>query len=442
MNLIQRARSKFQTAPFYGWYIVAALFFSMFLGVGARNGFGIFVETWEKEFHATVGTISIAAAVGWLVNGASQVVFGRMVDRFGGRIVVTIGLITMGLGTAAIAAVGNVYALIALYGVVVSFASGALSGGPPSVVAARWFRKSRGKALSALASGGSVGGLVFVPFLTYLLIWTDWRTSWLIAGGIVLVLGAPLVYFVVRDDPQDVGETPDGIRDEGTTGGNVPGGTPATPLEARTWTAPFGTAPMWQLSIGYFVCGVTTGSISVHYVRWAVSEGITPTTAALAFGLLSGINAVGVILIGTLSDRVERRLLLGCVYLVRGSAFLILLILPGQWALWGFAIAGGASWLATVPLTTGLAADVYGLRHMGSLVGLINFAHQIGGALAVYLFGLAFDIWGNYDPAIAAGIICLVVAGIASLSIRERRYSVRYAPPSTAPAPAGPAGSG
>lgn len=438
MNLIERTRARFQVAPFYGWYIVGALFFSMFLGVGARNGFGIFVETWEREFHASVATISIAAAVGWLVNGASQVVFGRMVDRFGGRIVVTIGLILMGLGTASIAAVGNVYALIALYGVVVSFASGALSGGPPSVVAARWFRKSRGRALSTLASGGSVGGLVFVPFLTYLLIWTDWRTSWLIAGAIVLFLGAPVVYFVVRDDPRDVGESPDGVRDRTGVGG-APGRTPDTPLEAKNWTAPFRTAPMWQLSLGYFVCGVTTGSISVHYVRWAISEDITPTTAALAFGLLSGINAVGVILIGSLSDRVERRLLLGCVYLVRGSAFLILLILPGQWALWGFALAGGASWLATVPLTTGLAADVYGLRHMGSLVGLINFAHQIGGALAVYLFGLVFDIWGTYDPAIAAGVIFLVMAGIISLTIRERRYSVRYASASGLPAPAGPA---
>ena len=440
MNLIQRTRARFQVAPFYGWYVIGALFFSMFLGVGARNGFGIFVETWEREFHATVGTISIAAAVGWLVNGVSQVVFGRMVDRFGGRIVVTIGLIVMGLGTASIAAVGNVYALIALYGVVVSFASGALSGGPPSVVAARWFRKSRGRALSTLASGGSVGGLVFVPFLTYLLIWTDWRTSWLIAGAIVLFLGAPVVYFVVRDDPRDVGESPDGVRDRTGVGG-APGRTPDTPLEAKNWTAPFRTAPMWQLSLGYFVCGVTTGSISVHYVRWAVSEGITPTTAALAFGLLSGINAIGVILIGSLSDRVERRLLLGCVYLVRGSAFLILLILPGQWALWGFALAGGASWLATVPLTTGLAADFYGLRHMGSLVGLINFAHQIGGALAVYLFGLVFDISGNYDPAIAAGVIFLVMAGIISLTIRERRYSVRYASASRLPAPAGPASS-
>ena len=441
MNLIHRTRKRFQGAPFYGWYIIAALFFSMFLGVGARNGFGIFVETWEREFHATVGTISIAAAIGWLVNGASQVVFGRLVDIFGGRIVITIGLIVMGLGTAAIAAVDNVYVLIALYGVVVSFASGALSGGPPGVVAARWFRQSRGRALSVLASGGSVGGLVFVPFLTYLLIWTDWRTSWLIAGGIVVLLGAPLVYLVVRDDPRDVGESPDGNRDP-VSGQSAPGRATFTPLEARTWTAPFRTAPMWQLSIGYFVCGVTTGSISVHYVRWAIAEGITPTTAALAFGLLSGINAIGVILIGSLSDRVERRLLLGCVYLVRGSAFLVLLIPNPYLALWGFAIMGGASWLATVPLTTGLAADVYGLRHMGSLVGLINFAHQIGGALAVYLFGLAFDIWGNYDPAIAAGVLFLAVAGIVSLSIRERRYSVRYASASGAPAPAGPASSG
>ena len=78
---------------------------------------------------------------------------------------------------------------------------------------------------------------------------------------------------------------------------------------------------------------------------------------------------------------------------------------------------------------------------MGSLVGLINFAHQIGGALAVYLFGLVFDIWGTYDPAIAAGVIFLVMAGIISLTIRERRYSVRNASASGLPAPAGPASS-
>ena len=184
---------------------------------------------------------------------------------------------------------------------------------------------------------------------------------------------------------------------------------------------------MWQLSIAYWVCGVTTASISVHYVRWAVAEGISPATAALAFGLLSGINAIGVLLIGPLSDRVPRKTLLGAVYLIRSVAFLLLVVLPGSAALWSFAIVGGASWLATVPLTTALAADVYGVRHLGTLAGLINFAHQAGGALAVLLFGLVFDAQGSYDYAFLACVVTLVGAGLVSLSIRERRYSCRYA---------------
>ena len=84
-------------------------------------------------------------------------------------------------------------------------------------------------------------------------------------------------------------------------------------------------------------------------------EGITPATAALAFGLLSGLNAVAVLLVGPLSDKLPRKTLLGVVYLVRGVAFILLVVLPGPAALWGFAIVGGASWLATVPLTTSLA---------------------------------------------------------------------------------------
>ena len=80
-----------------------------------------------------------------------------------------------------------------------------------------------------------------------------------------------------------------------------------------------------------------------------------------------------------------------------------------------------------MPLTTSLAADVYGVRHLGTLAGLINFAHQLGGALAVYLFGLVFDVHGSYDAAFLFGAATLVGAGVVSLSIRERRYSSRYA---------------
>ena len=413
------------SGPFYGWYVAGALFFAMFLSIGMRQGFGIFVETWQTEFGVGVAAISLAASVGWFVNGSSQVLMGWLIDRIGGRIVITVAALLLGASVLLMAAASSVLHLIVIYGLVMSLASAGLAGGPPGAVVVRWFRRKRGAAMSLLTSGGSIGGLVLVPFLTYLFLWTNWRSAWLIGGGIVLVLGVPLLYLVLRDDPADVGQQPDGAR---IVAGKAPAPAPAGPLLANRWSEAFRSAPMWQLSIAYWVCGVTTASISVHYVRWAAAEGITPATAALAFGLLSGINAVGVLLIGPLSDRVPRKTLLGAVYLIRGVAFLLLVVLPGPAALWGFAIVGGASWLATVPLTTSLAADVYGVRHLGTLAGLINFAHQTGGALAVYLFGLVFDAQGSYDYAFLACVATLAGAGLVSLSIRERRYSSRYAP--------------
>ena len=374
-------------APYYGWYVVGALFFSMFLGVGLRQGFGIFVETWEREFGATVATVSVAASIGWFMNGASQVLMGWLIDRVGGRLVVTVATAAMGIGCALMALVNNVFLLVVVYGALMSLASGGLSGGPPTAIAARWFRRRRGTAISVLVSGGSVGGLVLVPFLTYLFVWTSWRAAWLVAAAITLVLGVPLLWTAVRNDPRDLGLLPDG--DEPADRGDVPveshrpaaSGAREGPLAVSRWQGAYRSAPIWQLSLAYWVCGVTTASTTVHYVRWALSEGIAPTTAALAFGLLSAINAAGVLAIGILSDRLPRRVLLGVVYLIRALAFVLLVVLPGSAALWAFAIVGGASWLATVPLTSSLTADVYGLRSLGTLVGMANFFHQVGGAL-------------------------------------------------------------
>ena len=405
----------------------------MFLGIGLRQGFGIFVETWEREFGATVAAVSVAASVGWFMNGASQAFMGWLIDRIGGRVVVTVAAVAMGIGCALMALVSNVFLLVVVYGGLMSAAAGGLAGGPPTALVARWFDRRRGAAISVVVSGGSVGGLVLVPFLTYLFIWTNWRAAWLVAAAITLVLGAPLIWIAVRNDPAELG-----LRPDGDGGAPAPGAsaTPITregpltsegPLTTSRWRDAYASGPIWQLSLAYWVCGVTTASITVHYVRWAVSEGISPATAALAFGLLSAINAVGVLMIGVLSDRFPRRILLGAVYLVRAVAFLLLVVLPGPAALWAFALVGGASWLATVPLTSSLTADVYGLRSLGTLVGMANFIHQIGGALAVYLFGLAFDMWGSYDAAFVTGAVLLLVASALSLSIRERRWSVRYA---------------
>ena len=414
---------------FYGWYVVAALSFSTFFVLGVRMGFGVFVSAWQEEFAVGVSTVSIAASVGWLTNGFGQPFFGRLTDRIGGRRVIAASLLIMGIGAIAMSFVNSIIGLILLYGIVISMASGGVAMTPAGAVVSRWFSRRRGTAIGLVAVGGSLGGMILIPFAAYLLILTDWRTTWLVFGALILVVGLPLVLLVVRSDPSEVGLRPDGGRAL-TDEEQVHQNRHATvgPLYVERWRDSFRSRPMWQLSMAYVVCGVTTAIISIHFVRWAQTEGISPGTAALAFGLLSGINAAGVITIGFLSDRFQRKNLLAGVYAVRALAFVALIVLPGVSALWAFAVIGGLSWLATVPLTTALTADVYGLKHLGILAGMSNLAHQLGGAMAVYLVGLVFDWSGTFDYGFGAGAALLMVASLTALSIRERKLSVRYSP--------------
>ena len=416
------------STAYYGWYVIAALFFTIFVGMGVRGSYGVFVKTWEDDLGASVTLISVAASLGWLMNGASQPLFGNLTDKYGGRPVIILSFIPMGLGGIAMAFVTNAYMLIFVYGFVISFFSGGngfSTGGP---VVAQWFRAKRGTAMSILAAGGSVGGLILVPFAAYLLIQYNWQTAWVVMGVIMLALGLPLLFFVLKSKPEDMGLKQDGYERTLDIFDTPPGGATG-PLVIERWQDSYSSAPMWQLSMAYVVCGITTASISVHYVRWAVDQDISAGKAAVAFGLLMGINAVGVITIGFLSDKMQRKTLLGAVYLIRSLAFLTFLVLPADIALWAFAIIGGASWLATVPLTTSLTADVYGVKTLGTLSGLINLAHQLGGAAAVLVFGIVFDVFDTYNPAFLGGFVTLLAAGVISLSIKERKYSGRYVEP-------------
>jgi MFS family permease len=425
------------SGTFYGWYVVGALFFATFLAIGTRQAFGVFVQTWEEEWEVSVGTISIAASVGWLLNGLCQPFFGRISDRAGGRPVILVSLMLVGGGLLAMSLVQNVIMLTVIYGVVISVGTGGLSPGITGAMVARWFRRRRGVATSVLVSGGSVGGLLLVPFLTYLFLATTWQTAWIAAGLLALCLGLPLVWMIIKSDPSEVGLSTDG--DEQPLPGEPVRPLVQGPLSVPRWQDSFRTGPIWQLSLAYWVCGVTTASVAVHFVRWASDEGISPGTAALAFGLLSGINAISVIVVGTLSDRMERKRVLGAVYAIRAMAFGSIILLPGSVGIWAFAVIGGASWLATVPLTSSLTADIYGVHNLGTLGGLINMTHQIGGALAVVLFGLAFDVWGTYDIAFTASFVFLFAASLTVLGIREKRFSVRYV---TEPEPVLAAGAG
>ena len=412
---------------YYGWVVLAVTFFVLFVSTGARNGFGVFIIPLTEEFDWSRRTISLAIAIGWLVNGVSQPFLGRIYDRFGGRRVISASLLVLGSCTVLLSLTNSIWFLIFVYGFVMSVASGGASLVTVHAVLARWFYRRRGIVLSIGTSGASAGALVLAPFAAYMILLASWRVAWLVLGAMILFLALPLALALIKNDPSDTGEHPDGDP-SGADGGAASNGPRdrRAPLEVDDWRDSYRSPPMWQMSGAYFVCGITTAIISAHYVPYAIDRGFSLTTAALAFGLMSGLNVVGVIVIGAVSDRLGRKNLLAGVYAVRGLAYAMLLLAPGALGLWGFAVIAGFSWIASAPLTASLTAEIYGLRNMGTLNGMTTFAHQMGGALSIYMAGYMYDLLGAYDVPFAIAGAMLAAASLAAFSIRERKYSTLY----------------
>ncbi len=415
---------------FYGWYIVGAVFFMIFVTAGFRQSFGLFVPAWSEDFNVSVGQLSLVASAGWVVNGLAQPVVGALADRHGPRIVMTTSVVVLGVSTLAMAFAGNIWMLAFFYATFASFSMAGAQFTPVTPLIARWFVRRRAAALSVLTSGGSAGAMLLLPFAAYLMQLTNWRAALLAIVGMLGILVLPLVVIIIRNRPEQMGLEPDG----GAVGGAVSRrGTGEGPLAVEKWRHAYRTAPMWQLTFTYVVCGVTTAIISVHFVSFAKNEGISVFIAALAFGLLSMMNMLGVLGLGAVSDRFMRKNALTVIYAVRGVGFLTLLIMPISIGLWAFAVISGVSWLATVPQTSALAAEVYGVRNAGTITGMLTMVHMLAGAVAVAAAGLAYELLGSYDVVWVASVAMLGAAAFTAWSLREKDVSARYLPVQASP---------
>ncbi len=435
------ASNPARSGMFYGWFVVATCMFIAFLTMGTRNTFGAFVVPMEAEFEWNRTVVSWAAALGALLNGVTQPFMGYLFDRVGVRIVVIAGIFVVGASTLLMALTGSVWYLIAVFGVVAAVGQSGTSLTNTGAMLSKWFRRRRGLVIGLNASGMSLGGLILVPFAAYLITLIDWRLSWVVLGLMILCLGIPLAFVFLHDDPARKDLTPDGDPNPASGPAGSPGAAtpPPQPLFAENWRQAFKSFPIWQMSFSYFICGSTTFMLSVHFVPMAVEEGINPQTAALIFGLMSGLNALGATGAGWISDRIGgRKNWLAAVYFCRGCGYVILvasLVVPGIPVLAGlliFSVVAGLSWIATAPLTTSLTAEVYGLKSLATISGVAFLFHQLGGFSSVLLAGYLRDFTGNYILTFSIAAALLFPAAISAFTIRERQYSVRYQPAATA----------
>ena len=418
-----------QPTIYYGWYIVLACIFIAFVTNGARNSFGIFVIPLSNEFDWNRSTISFAAALAFLVSGITQPILGSLFDRWGGRKVILISLLVFGLATTALSLTFHFLFLIFLFGIVSAIALVGMSLTNTGSLLSKWFMRKRATVVGFNATGLAAGGLILVPFGMYLLQTTGWRITWAVLGLLVLLLALPLGWLILKDNPEDIGLNPDGDLSYQPNQPNpsfrekIVG-----PLDTNKWIASFRSLPMWQMTGSYVVCGATTGVLSVHFVPYALGQGISPDLAALIFGFMMFLNILGSLGAGWISDKYNRKTILGLVYLVRGIGYMLLLTVPAPLGLWIFAAVAGVSWIATAPLTTALTADVYGLRALGTISGVSFLFHAIGSFFSVLFAGLMFDLTGSYTiPFLLAGLL-LFPAALSAFTIKEHKYSSRYQP--------------
>jgi predicted MFS family arabinose efflux permease len=185
----------------------------------------------------------------------------------------------------------------------------------------------------------------------------------------------------------------------------------------------------WLLAGSFFICGATSnGLIGTHLIPHSIDHGIPEVTAAGALALMGAMNFAGTLASGWLTDRFDPRKLLACYYSLRGLSLLLLPFVTSFSGLAVFAVVFGLDYIATVPPTSALAADIFGRRNVGTVFGWVFFAHQVGAALAAYLGGLARVAWGDYQLAFLAAGVLAIMGGAMALRVNRDRQRLLVAP--------------
>jgi MFS family permease len=314
-----------------------------------------------------------------------------------------------------------------LWGVVSGIGTGMAATVLGATVANRWFAEKRGLVTGIFGGATSAGQLLFVQLNVRLVVTIGWRGAVLVLAGVALVVLIP-VLFLMENSPADVGAEPYGAVPQ-------PAGTPAAAEPAGGIMRRAIRVPdFWLLTGSFFICGATSnGLIGTHFIAHSIDHGIGQTTAASALALMGAMNFVGTIGSGYLTDRHDPRKLLACYYVFRGLSLLVLPLFSSFWGLAIFAVFFGLDYIATVPPTATLAADIFGRKHVGVVFGWIFCAHQFGAAGAALFGGWIRTVLGTYTLAFLIGGAVAICGGFLALRIDRKPVPLV---PALAPEPA------
>ena len=398
-------RPELRSSSLLPWLVVGFGFLALALAFSARVTLGLVMPLWTQELDWSRSFMSGAMATALLVAAAVAPLAGRFIDRHGIRLTLALGLTLVGAGYLIVSATSNALMFLIAFSGLSAIGFGIVAVHVVSTAIARLFDKNQGLATGIATSGATAGQFLIVPLVAIVLAALSWRWSFLAIGLGCLAL-IPFLWWSLAE--RDDAAVP--------SAGHV--AAPSLWADMRDIVR----KPAFHILFwSFLLCGYTTaGVIETHFLPYASFCGFGPVPSAAAYGTLSAINLFGMIAAGWLTDRMNRIVLLGSIYLARGLTFIVLINVGADYEmLVVFAVLFGAVDYATVPVTASLVASHLGLRVMGLSMGLISAGHSIGAAAGAFVGGYLFDLTLQYDWVWLSSLALAVGAGAMVLLLRD-----------------------
>jgi MFS family permease len=340
---------------------------------------------------------------------------GWVLDRYGPRLLVFLMGLFTGVSLILVSQTTAAWQLFISYGLILPLGTGATFTVVNSTTS-RWFEQKRGFILGVTTSGGGLGAIVMAPFATYLITQFGWRTAFVIIGLIAWFIIASMA-LLLRKDPSEMGLLPNGIQSEAAY---------KSLHQRKHRTQPTGlslsralrTSNFWFLCLVWLLLSLNVHLIMVHLVPYAVDIGISAMDAAVIVSLIGGATIAGRIGIGKISDATGRKAPAVVCALLQVGMLLWLIWSRELWMFYVFAIVFGTSWGGLSTIVTVLIGDVFGMRSIGAIMGVMSAGWSLGAASGPAIGGFTFDAFGNYFTAFSLGAGAMFIATLLVVLVK------------------------
>lgn len=418
MNKSQNPVSKKKTV-FYGWIIVACVFVILFVSFGSAYSFSTFFESLQIEFGTSRSSVSFVFAIAGFLYFSLGALSGQIADRFGSRRVIIFGVIVLSISLLLAGRVKTIWQIYAVYGLGIGIGIG-FAYVPSMGVVQRWFVKRRGLASGIAVTGIGLGTLGMPVFSAALIHWSDWRTAYLVMSILVFICGVSAAVFIT-ESPERRGLVPDGeeIKADTLNTSQETFKENATRIREISLKDALRTKQFWLLYTGSFSFGLGLFIPFVHLIPFSNDLGLPNATAVMLFSLIGVGSTVGRFLLGSIADRIGRRLSLVIMYAGAAATFAWWLIAANVWQLAIFALIYGACYGGYVAILPAVAADYFSGPNISGVIGTLITSVAVGNLIGPPIAGFIFDLLQSYTIPIFASIITSLFAAVCAFVLEE-----------------------